>query len=107
MSASGTSTLDQPRRSFSTQASSKPSLKGRHADSSSDEDGDSGKQRPTTSTSELDEETSDTGGKDIDYAVLYDDTIEDFSFTSAREKAKQRILHDQQEVMLQQIKEQE
>ena len=85
-----TSSFDQPRRSFSTQSSSKPSFKGRHSDSSSSE-----------------EETSDTGGKDIDYAVLYDDTIEDFSFTSAREKAKQRLLRDQQETMLKQIQEQE
>lgn len=89
-STTSVSSLDQPRRSFSTQSSSKPSFKGRHSDSSSSE-----------------EETSDTGGKDIDYAVLYDDTIEDFSFTSAREKAKQRLLRDQQEAMLKQIQEQE
>jgi hypothetical protein len=100
-----TSSSFEPRRSFSTQVSSKPSLKGRHADSSSDEDDSQEKQ--TTSTSELEEETSDTGGKDIDYAVLYDDTIEDFSFTSAREKAKKRLLRDQQEIMLQQVQEQE
>jgi hypothetical protein len=95
----------EQRRSFSTQISSKPSLKGRHADSSSDED--DSQEKKTTSTGELDDETSDTGGKDIDYAVLYDDTIEDFSFTSAREQAKKRLLRDQQDVMLQQIQEQE
>ena len=97
--------FDQPRRSFSMQTSSKPSLKGHHADSSSDEDDD--KEKRTTSTSEIEEETSDTGGKDIDYAVLYDDTIEDFSFTSAREQAKKRLIREQQETMLKQIKEQE
>ncbi len=99
-----TSSLDQPRRSFSTQATTKPSLKGHHADSSDEEDSSENR---TTSTSELEEETSDTGGKDIDYAVLYDDTIEDFSFTSAREQAKKRLLHEQQQIMLQQAKEQE
>jgi hypothetical protein len=92
--------LDHPRRSFSTQISTKPVLKGHHDDSSSDEE------KETTSTSEL-EETSESGAKDIDYAVLYDDTIEDFSFTSAREQAKNRLLRNQQEIMLQQIKEQE
>ena len=60
-----------------------------------------------TTSSELDDETSTSGGKDIDYAVLYDDTIEDFSYTSAREQARKRLLRDQQEMMLQQIKEQE
>ncbi|CAF0876166.1 unnamed protein product [Adineta steineri] len=104
-SSSEQTTLDQPRRSFSTQASSKPSLKGHHADSSSDEDDSQDKR--TTSTSELEDETSDTGGKDIDYAVLYDDSIEDFSFTYAREQAKKRLLREQQETMLKQIKEQE
>jgi hypothetical protein len=98
-------TFDQRRRSFSTHVSSKPSLKGRHNDSSSDDDDE--KETQTTSTSGLDDETSDTGAKDIDYAVLYDDTIEDFSFSSAREKAKKRLLLDQQEMMLNQIKEQE
>jgi len=97
--------FDQQRRSFSTQVSSKPSLKGRHADSSSDEDDE--KEKKTTSTSEKDDETSDTGGKDIDYAVLYDDTIEDFSFSSAREQAKKRLLRDQQQKMLEQVKQQE
>jgi hypothetical protein len=101
---SSSSSFEQ-RRSFSIQISSKPSLKGHHADSSSDEDDSQEKQ--TTSTSELDDETSDTGGKDIDYAVLYDDTIEDFSFTSAREQVKKRLLREQQEVMLQQVQEQE
>ncbi|CAF1625880.1 unnamed protein product, partial [Adineta ricciae] len=100
-------TMDQPRRSFSTQAvSSKPSLKGHHADSSSEDDGDD-EEKQTTSTSELEDETSDTGAKDIDYAVLYDDTIEDFSFTSAREQAKKRLLRQQQQTMLEQVKEQE
>ncbi len=99
------SPFEQSHRSFSTQISSKPSLKGHHADSSSDEDED--KETRTTSTSELEEETSDTGGKDIDYAVLYDDTVEDFSFTSAREQAKRRLLRDQQEIMLKQRNEQE
>ncbi|UJR31216.1 hypothetical protein I4U23_018720 [Adineta vaga] len=99
------SSFDQPRRSFSTQVSSKPSLKGRHADSSSDEDED--EEKRTTSTSELEDETSDTGGKDIDYSVLYDDTIEDFSFTSAREQARRRLLREQQETMLEQVREQE
>ncbi|CAF4219525.1 unnamed protein product, partial [Adineta steineri] len=80
-------------------------LKGRHADSSSDEEYEIEKR--TTSTSEVDEETSTSDGKDIDYAVLYDDTIEDFSYTSAREQAKKRLLRNQQEIMLQQIKEQE
>jgi len=79
-------------------------LKGRHVDSSSDEECD--KEKGTTSTSEF-EETSTSDEKDIDYAVLYDDTIEDFSFTSAREQAKNRLLRNQQEIMLQQIKEQE
>ncbi|CAF0927977.1 unnamed protein product [Rotaria sordida] len=98
---------DQLRRSFSTvisQVSTKPSFKGRHADSSSDEDDDKEK---TTTTSEVEEESTDISGKDIDYSVLYDDTIEDFSYTSAREQAQKRILRDQQEMMLQQIKEQE
>ncbi|CAF3495663.1 unnamed protein product [Adineta steineri] len=104
-SSSEQTTFDQPRRSFSIQASSKPSLKGHHADSSSDEDDSQDKR--TTSTSELEDETSDTGGKDIDYAVLYDDSIEDFSFTYAREQAKKRLLREQQETMLKQIKEQE
>jgi len=98
---SGEYTLDHPRRSFSTQISTKPVLKGHHDDSSSDEE------KETTSTSELEEETSESGAKDIDYAVLYDDTIEDFSYTSAREQAKKRLLRDQQEIMAQQIKEQE
>ncbi|CAF1272343.1 unnamed protein product [Adineta steineri] len=80
-------------------------LSGRHADSSSDEEYEIEKR--TTSTSEVDEETSTSDGKDIDYAVLYDDTIEDFSYTSAREQAKKRLLRNQQEIMLQQIKEQE
>ncbi len=93
--------MDHPRRSFSTQLSTKPVLKGHHDDSSSDEE------KETTSTSELEEETSESGAKDIDYAVLYDDTIEDFSYTSAREQAKKRLLRDQQEIMAQQIKEQE
>ncbi len=79
-------------------------MKGRHVDSSSDEESD--KEKGTTSTSEF-EETSTSDEKDIDYAVLYDDTIEDFSFTSAREQAKNRLLRNQQEIMLQQIKEQE
>ncbi len=96
---------DQPRRSFSSQRSTKPALKGHHLDSSSDDDSEI--ERETTSTSEMDDETSTSGGKDIDYAVLYDDTIEDFSYTSAREQAKKRLLRDQQEIMLQQIKEQE
>ncbi|CAF3706390.1 unnamed protein product [Rotaria sordida] len=98
---------DQRRRSFSTvisQVSTKPSFKGRHADSSSDEDDDKEK---TTTTSGVEEESTDISGKDIDYSVLYDDTIEDFSYTSAREQAQKRILRDQQEMMLQQIKEQE
>jgi hypothetical protein len=102
---SETNPLQQPRRSFSTAVSTKPSLKGHHDDSSSDEDDE--KEKLTTSTGELDDETSDTGGKDIDYAVLYDDTIDDFSFSSAREQAKKRLLREQQETMLQQVKEQE
>jgi hypothetical protein len=100
---SGQNGSDQVRRSFSS--STKPSLKGHHADSSSDEEHEI--EKVTTSTSEVDDETSTSGGKDIDYAVLYDDTIEDFSFTSAREQARKRLLRDQQEMMLQQIKEQE
>ncbi|CAF0948850.1 unnamed protein product [Adineta steineri] len=99
------SSSEQLRRSFSAQVSTKPVLKGRHADSSSDEEYEIEKR--TTSTSELDDETSTSDGKDIDYAVLYDDTIEDFSYTSAREQAKKRLLRNQQEIMLQQIKEQE
>ena len=78
----------------------KPSLKGHHLDSS-DSDDESFSDRHTTST------TSTSGGKDIDYAVLYDDTIEDFSYSSAREQAKKRLLRAQQEIMLQQIREQE
>lgn len=97
--------FSQSRRSFSSQAASKPSFKGRHEGESSDDD--DADDQPTTSTSEIDEETSDTGAKDIDYSVLYDDTIEDFSFTSAREKAKQRLLREQQQMMLKQIEEQE
>jgi len=100
------SALDQRRRSFCTQVSSKPSFKGHHADSSSDEEDE--KEKKTTSTSgEIDEETSDTGAKDINYDILHDDTIEDFSFSSAREQAKKRFLRDQQEIMLKQTKEQE
>jgi hypothetical protein len=98
----GQYSFDQTRRSFS--ASTKPVLKGRHVDSSSDEESEVEK---ITTSSELDDETSTSGGKDIDYAVLYDDTIEDFSYTSAREQARKRLLRDQQEMMLQQIKEQE
>src|SRR5690606_34375452 len=100
---SGKYSCDQIRRSFS--ASTKPILKGHHLNSSSDEE--SANEKETTSTSELDEETSTSGGKDVDYAVLYDDTIEDFSYSSAREQARKRLLRDQQEIMLQQIKEQE
>ena len=76
--------FEQQRRSFSSQTSRKPSFKGHHDDSSS---------------SSSDDETSDTGtkDKDIDYAVLYDDSIEDFSFSSAREQAKKRLLRQQQE----------
>jgi hypothetical protein len=96
---SGPNGCDHTHRSFSAQISTKPVLKGHHMDSSSDDD-DYEKETATTST-------SDTDGKDIDYAVLYDDTIEDFSFTSAREQAKKRLLRDQQEMMLQQVKEQE
>ena len=99
------STFSQPRRSFSSQATNKPSFKGYHEGSSSDDD--DSQDRPTTSTSEIEEETSDTGARDIDYSVLYDDTIEDFSFSSAREQAKKRLLRDQQEMMLKQIQEQE
>ena len=94
-----TSSTEQ-RRSFSTHSSSKPKLKGHHVDSSSDEDENSEGQ--TTSTSESDDETSDMGAKDIDYAVLYDDTIEDFSFTSAHEQKQKRLLREQQEMMLKQ-----
>ena len=85
-------------------------MKGHHADSSSSSSSSSEEEfqeKETTSTSEFDEETSTSDSKDIDYAVLYDDTIEDFSFTSAREQAKKRLLRSQQEIMLQQIKEQE
>ena len=65
-------------------------------------------EKKTTSTSgEIDEDTSDTGAKDINYDILHDDTIEDFSFSSAREQAKKRFLRDQQEIMLKQTKEQE
>ena len=99
--ASTTGAFDQPRRSFST----KPALKGHHADSSSDEENEAATR--TTSTSGVEDETSDTGAKDIDYSVLYDDTIEDFSYTSAREKAKRRLLHDQQKIMEEQAKEQQ
>ncbi len=82
-------------------------MKGHHDGSSSEDDDNNNPEKQTTSTSEVDDDTSDTGGKDIDYSVLYDDTIEDFSFTAAREKAKQRLLRDQQQMMLKQIKEQE
>jgi len=99
-SVPSTSTFDQPRRSFST----KPTWKGHHDESSSDEENE--KETRTTSTSGMEDETSDTGGKDIDYSVLYDDTIEDFSFSSAREKAKQRLLSEQQKIMEQQTKQQ-
>ncbi|CAF3957804.1 unnamed protein product [Rotaria sp. Silwood2] len=101
------SSSDQRRRSFSTaisQVSTKPSFKGRHADSSDEEDDD---EKTTTSTNEIEDESTDLSGKDIDYSVLYDDTVEDFSYTSAREQAQKRILRDQQEVMLQQANEQE
>ncbi|CAF3362511.1 unnamed protein product [Rotaria sp. Silwood2] len=101
------SSSDQRRRSFSTaisQVSTKPSFKGRHADSSDEEDDD---EKTTTSTNEIEDESTDLSGKDIDYSVLYDDTVEDFSYTSAREQAQKRILRDQQEVLLQQAKEQE
>ncbi|CAF5101217.1 unnamed protein product, partial [Rotaria sp. Silwood1] len=103
------SAVDHRRRSFSTiisQVSTKPSFKGHHADSS-DEDDDDEKTTTTTTTNEIEEESADPSGKDIDYSVLYDDTIEDFSYTSAREQAQKRILRDQQEVLLQQAKEQQ
>ncbi|CAF3831377.1 unnamed protein product, partial [Rotaria sp. Silwood1] len=67
-------------------------------DSLSDDDDDDTKE---TTANEIQEESTNLCGKDIDYSVLYDDTIEDYSFTSARKQASKRILHDQQEVMLQ------
>ncbi|CAF0774920.1 unnamed protein product [Didymodactylos carnosus] len=97
------STASTPhRKSFSS--FSTPLLKGRH-DVDNDIDNDD---ETTTSTDEVDdEESSDTGNKDIDYSVLYDETIEDFSYSGAREQAKKRLLRDQNEEMLRQNKEQE
>ncbi|CAF4878701.1 unnamed protein product [Rotaria sp. Silwood1] len=100
------SPVDQRRRSFSTlipERSRRPSFIGHHVDNSSDEDDD----RKKTTTNELEEESTDLSTRDIDYSVLYDDTIEDYSFTSARKPAQKETLHDQQEIMLQQVKEQE
>ncbi|CAF3633127.1 unnamed protein product, partial [Rotaria sp. Silwood2] len=55
---------------------------------------------------EIEDESTDLSGKDIDYSVLYDDTIEDYSFTSARKQAQKQTSPYQQEEMLQQPKEQ-
>ena len=102
------SSTDQRRPSFATQISqisTKPSFKGRHGNSSSDEDEDEDTERRLSSCS--DEDPNDMSGKDIDYSVLFDESVEDFSFTSAREQAKKRILRNQREVMLQQIDKQE
>ncbi|CAF0990434.1 unnamed protein product [Rotaria sordida] len=91
------SSFDRRRRSFPTLLShitTKPSFMGHHSDSSSDEDDD--KKTTTTTTNKIEQEPTDLSGQDIDYSVLYDDTIEDFSYTSAREQAKKRILLDQQ-----------
>jgi len=95
--------LQQPRRSFSSFSSAKIPLKGHHdVDKGDDDDEEITK---TTSTSELEDE----GGKDIDYSVLYDENIEDFSYTQAsREQAKKRLLKEQQEEMhRQQIEQQQ
>ncbi|CAF4058009.1 unnamed protein product, partial [Rotaria sordida] len=91
------SSFDRRRRSFPTLLShitTKPNFMGHHSDSSSDEDDD--KKTTTTTTNKIEQEPTDLSGQDIDYSVLYDDTIEDFSYTSAREQAKKRILLDQQ-----------
>ncbi|CAF4310404.1 unnamed protein product, partial [Rotaria sordida] len=91
------SSFDRRRRSFPTLLShitTKPSFMGHHSDSSSDEDDD--KKTTTTTTNKIEQEPTDLSGQDIDYSVLDDDTIEDFSYSSAREQAKKRILLDQQ-----------
>ncbi|CAF3362501.1 unnamed protein product [Rotaria sp. Silwood2] len=74
------SSSDQRRRSFSTvisRISRKPSFIGHHTDSS-DEENDN--EKTTKLTNEIEDESTDLSGKDIDYSVLYDDTIEDYSF---------------------------
>ncbi|CAF1445166.1 unnamed protein product [Rotaria sordida] len=100
------SSFDRRRQSFSTvisRVSRRPSFMGHHSESSSDEDDD----EKETTTDEIEEESSDLGGQDIDYSVLYDDTVDDFSYTSAREQAKKGILRDQKEGILEEAKEQE
>ncbi|CAF4547585.1 unnamed protein product [Rotaria sp. Silwood2] len=100
------SSSDQRRRSFSTvisRISRKPSFIGHHTDSS-DEENDN--EKTTKLTNEIEDESTDLSGKDIDYSVLYDDTIEDYSFTSARKQAQKQTSPYQQEEMLQQPKEQ-
>ncbi|CAF2758520.1 unnamed protein product [Rotaria sp. Silwood2] len=76
------SSSDQRRRSsFSTvifQTSRKSSFIDHHAESPLDDD------EKKTTTNEIEDESTDLSGKDTNYSVLYHDTIEDFSFTSAR-----------------------
>ncbi|CAF1395397.1 unnamed protein product, partial [Rotaria sordida] len=36
---------------------------------------------------ESEDKSIDLNGKDIDYSVLYNETVEDFSFTSTRKQA--------------------
>ncbi|CAF4141131.1 unnamed protein product, partial [Rotaria sordida] len=66
------SSFDQHRRSFSTlisQTSRKPSFISHHP------------------SDESEDKSIDLNGKDIDYSVLYNETVEDFSFTSTRKQA--------------------
>ncbi|CAF1352591.1 unnamed protein product [Rotaria sordida] len=75
--------FDQHRRSFSTiisQTSRKSSFISHHP---SNEDDDEKK----TITHEIEDKSIDLNGKDIDYSVLYNETVEDFSFTNARKQA--------------------
>ncbi|CAF1296521.1 unnamed protein product [Rotaria sordida] len=75
--------FDQHRRSFSTiisQTSRKSSFISHHP---SNEDDDEKK----TITHEIEDKSIDLNGKDIDYSVLYNETVEDFSFTNARKPA--------------------
>ncbi|CAF3320971.1 unnamed protein product [Rotaria socialis] len=96
------SSLNHQCRSFTCLTSPKPSATGHHADSSSDDDEN---KKKTTTTAKSEEESTDTSENDVDYSVLNDESIQDFSFTSAREQAKKRILHDEEEFTLKQAKE--
>ncbi|CAF5182076.1 unnamed protein product, partial [Rotaria magnacalcarata] len=71
------SSLNQQCQLFTCLTSPKPSAVGHHADSSSD--GDDENKKKTITTAENEEESIDTSENDVDYSVLNDESIQDFS----------------------------